>query len=157
MARRRHRSTVEGGHESVQDRARGQAQAKGRRRPLARSFTGSACPSVSKASILMTSVSLLGDVAQVLPCDRDPRLEIPVDVISAADWGPAQPAPRALYDPFHLCRLAPAVPQKCPRHAQSRLHTYGFLENRPVLISAFPSLSGIRGSPSVRRTDSLCM
>ena len=42
-----------------------------------------------------------------MPCDRDPRLEIPpreipVGVVSAADRGPAQRAPRVLYDPFHL-------------------------------------------------------
>ena len=64
--------------------------------------------------MLMTSVTqcrLLGDVAQALPCDRDPRLEIPpreipVGVVSAADRGPAQRAPRALYDPFQSFTFA---------------------------------------------------
>ena len=47
------RSAVEGGDESVKGRARGQAQTKGRRRPQARSFTGSAHPSVSTTMTLL--------------------------------------------------------------------------------------------------------
>ena len=50
-------------------------------------------------------MTLTGDVAQALPCDRHPRLEIPVDMVSAADQSPGQRAPHALYDPFTFADL----------------------------------------------------
>ena len=106
------RSTVEGGDESVKDRARGQAQAKGWRRPLARSFTGSARPSVTKSTMLLGSFRQLARARSIKTPPDHNRVEskaVAVFLSPQVTPGPLNPHPTPLRRPPRWLTPPPAM------------------------------------------------